>query len=285
MPITVAEVAKSRPLIIDRKASETTREYWARGDLEEEEININNAVADEAPNAVLGLVKKSIDSQPQGGGWWICKVKYGILEGGVLTPEGDPPPQMDGSSLLGPDFSFTTSGGTQHITTSIQTLLKVGLNGAAPEDNKKVIGVSDEGVAGVDITVPNSELVWTKRIEFVTVDYYRTLVETTGTQNVFDWNGFKQFELLFLGAEGKFDGDGIEDFSWLVTFKFRSGTRKEDIEIAPGLVVTGKDPHDYLWVGQEQKLLAGEFRVLPRAISAYVEQVYEVSDFQDRFGF
>src|SRR5690606_28437855 len=75
-------------------------------------------------------------------GMWLGVVRY--------TKPENAPPQVGESS-----FSFETRGGSQHITQSLATVGSYAAPGiAAAPDFGGAIGVTENGVDGVDITVP-----------------------------------------------------------------------------------------------------------------------------------
>lgn len=291
MSITVLERSNSRPLMADPKGSSATREYWARStDVAEDALEINNAVALEAPDAYLGLIKKSIKSEPQGGGFWYAKVEYGPVEGGELEGQGGPdapapPPEMQPGDLLGNEFSFSTTGGTSHIVQSINTILSVSKNNVPIPDTQRAIGTSEGKVEGCDVIAPKFEFSITKRAAFLAMRKVRDLVDATGTVNAYDWNTFKAGEVLFLGAEGKFDGDGIADFSWLITYKFAIAKNLQGIQITNGLIVAAKSGWDYLWVGFTDEADTTANVLIKRPVYAFVEQVYLYTNFREALGF
>lgn len=295
MAVVVMERATSRPLVVDPKAMSASREYWAQADdpaIDTSEIN--DAIANASPNVYLGLVKKRIKSNPIGGGFFYGTVEYGMIEGGLLdnpTPGGhNPPPEVAPTDPLGPDFAFSTAGGTQHITRSINTYSQHGAGGAVAPKTKRAIGVSNNGVAGCDIVAPKFELSITKRLAFVTMAYVNSLVECTGRVNDQPWNSIDQFAALFLGAEGRYDGNQRDSFHWLVTYKFLIGAHEFNIHLggdsaATELKVPVKFAHDYLWVGYRPDVESTAGVVLQVPYFANTEIVYYPANFRDLLGF
>ena len=290
--VDVLERVGSRPLTVDPKGSSGSREYWVRSnDLADDTITINDAVALVAPDSWLGFVKKSIKSTPQGGGFWFVVVEYGLIEGQSLDGQDGvedsdtSPPQVD-SSYVGPEVSFSTGGGTQHITRSISTISSSAIAPLVAPDYSRAIGVVDgSNVTGVDIVARQFEWSLTRRIAFITPKYMRNLASCTGKVNIDEWRGFAPGELLFMGCEAKFDGDLITNFSWLVTFKFAVSNNEHNIQIADGLTVESKLGWDYLWVGFVEKFDAVAGRLVSRPTYAYVEQVYKQANFRNTLGF
>lgn len=296
MSITVMERVTSRPLVNDPKAMSVSREYWAHtNNIEEDPGDINDAVANASPNFYLGMMKKRILVNPQGAGFWHATVEYGSIEGIALTGQGIGDPGQPTSSVgpedkLGPEFSFTTSGGTEHVTQSLGTITEAGYGGRVPPETNNAIGVSKSGVAGCDIIVPKFECSTVRRVAFVTMNYVNRLVDCTGCVNNATWHEFDHHCALFLGAEGHYDGQ-VADDSWLVTFKFLIGRNQTDILIRAGslpsldLRIESKFAHDYLWVGYEPDVDETAGVLLQVPWFAKVERLYKEADFAEKLGF
>lgn len=209
------------------------------------------------------------------------------------------PPAIDPAATIGPEWSFDTSGGTKHLTKSIQTVYarKVVEDGddlqIDPEtgevyveapDLKGAIGASRDGVAGVDVVDPKLEITTTRVVRSITLNYLRTLCQLTGGVNNATFMGFPEGEVLFLGATGTYK----EPDGWSVVFKFSLSPNETDIELVPPdteggdptLRIPAKQGHDYLWVAYGGEVVAGAkkgFFQTPKA--AYVERVYYRRDF------
>ncbi|HET6494183.1 MAG TPA: hypothetical protein VFH61_02325 [Thermoleophilia bacterium] len=176
-------------------------------------------------------------------------------------------------------YTFDTTGGTQHITQSIETIERY-VAGVRPRPNfYGAIGVSNDGsgvtVAGVDITVPVYN--WTEAHVFpyaaVTQAYVATLYALTGKTNNALWRGrFKQRDVLFKGASGATRADG----KWEMSFGFAASPTREDFDIG-GITVLQKRGWDYLWVRYQDDV--SENHIIKKPIVAIVEQVYEEADF------
>ena len=300
MSLVVMERATSRALVVDPKAMAVSREYWVRtDDPAADVIEVNDAVAIAAPDSYLGMRKKRIKSTPQGGGFWYAVVEYGHPEGGAMEggqglPESGNVPQpaeITRDQKLQDDFGFSTAGGTQHIVQSLVTLERKAVRPRQPPDTRRAIGVSKNGIAGCDVIVPKLEISITKRIAFVTMGYIDQLVECTGTINDSDWNTIRAYEALFLGAEGRYDGNSKDDHNWIVTFKFLISRNQYKIDLGGDettnkLQIDFKAGHDHLWVGyQESVVEVGAAITLQTPWFANVEQVYHQRNFKNMLGF
>jgi len=80
--------------------------------------------------------------------------------------------------------------------------------------------------------------------------------------------------VLFCGAGGSKRGE--ED--WEVTFKWAASPNKTDIKIG-GITVPSKEGWHYLWVRYRDKDDQAAKELVKDPVAAYVEQVYEYSDF------
>ncbi len=140
MSITVDEKFESRESMTGRNAW-IERVYVIRGT--DDDVDAKAALAAAAPSMYDGLVRKSRHVERLGEYLWEGTARYG-------RPEQSPPLPETGESV----FSFDTGGGTQHITQSLATVGAYAPAGETPPSFGGAIGVTDDAVEGVDITVP-----------------------------------------------------------------------------------------------------------------------------------
>ncbi len=195
-------------------------------------------------------------------------------------------------------FSFNIGAGTQHITQSIkQRSIWAPKKRKAP-DYGGVIGVNDEGgPKGTDIIVPTFTFSETrnKTSDKITIGYVNRLAKVVGKINRSIFKGFRQAELLFLGADGTRLGNEL----WDVTYRFGvsltrrnfniggtliEGTGSRPDRIVGGITVGFKLGWDYMWVRYEKvvvkKALGSTEKTLKDVpIGVYTEQVYEETEF------
>ena len=109
----------------------------------DDDVAARSALAATAPSTHAGLVREedSLHVEPVGALLWEGKARYSRSEGQA--------PQTGDAS-----FSFDTTGGTQHLTQSRQTISKYAPAGKTAPDFGGAIGVTHDSVEGVDITVP-----------------------------------------------------------------------------------------------------------------------------------
>ena len=200
-------------------------------------------------------------------------VRYGEddTQADEADPGGDPAQPGD---PLGPSYTFETSGGTQHITQSLQTISKHGKPGVLPPDFKGAIGVSADSVEGTDITVPIFRFSETYSIPvpLITHAYKLTVFNLTGKVNSAAFKGFATGEVLFLGASGS--RRGVE--KWEITYQFAAS--KNAVGITVGDIVNiDKKGWGYLWVRygdvEDEKVL------VKQPESVYIERVYDSANF------
>jgi len=144
MAITVKERIDSREVSVGDQASAVLR-YVIGGTADDYEAW--DALGTEAPTEWHGLVRLAHEVRPvhieaarPSQCVWEGIARYGRLR---RQPE-------TGQST----FQFDTGGGTQHITQSLATVSKHAPPGETPPDFKGAIGVTEDSVEGVDITVP-----------------------------------------------------------------------------------------------------------------------------------
>jgi len=291
------ELFDSRAVSIDASNPSTTRRWIVLGAADE--LEADAVLLAVAPANVLWLLLNGRSLEPQGGGVWFAAATYGVLQSAPLAGQGDPgsppggeggaggggaPPTPSESDHLDGEFSFDTGGNTQHITQAISTegeaFRRDVVGGVVPAFGG-AIGVSKDGVAGVDVVVPKLEFSMSFTLRFVTLRYIKTLRDLTGTTNDAKCFGFERGELLFLGASGGAKGGEV---GWKVNYKFLTGKNRANVVIVPDpaggvplLQVEAIRGHEYLWVGYADAVDENALIQQPRF--AVVNKVYEEGDF------
>lgn len=209
------------------------------------------------PN-ILGLwVKKSVSIDGRVG-WqtWKGTVEWGAFEQNEI---GDS------------SFSFDTSGGTAHIQTSLATLSSTAAAGMPAAPNfQGAIGVTDDGVEGVDITAPAYTFEETHFFDVAAIGaaYKLTLFSLTGAWNNAPYKGFATGECMFLGASGS-----LKDHTkWEINYRFSAQPNISPFQFGP-IVVPLKRGWDYVWGRYREVEDAAAGHLARRPIAAYVEQV------------
>jgi hypothetical protein len=217
---------------------------------------------------ILRLPRRGWQATPKGAGYWEVHVEYG-------NPDFQQEGQTDDATL-----QFDTTGGTQHITQSRATVAKLAPPGKVAPDFKGAIGVNNDQIEGVDITIPQFNLKITKKLPLAAVSdaYIDVLYKTTGSVNGSDWRVFKQREALFLGASGSIR---MADLKWEITYNFAI---QKSITAADGIMIGDIGPiekkgWDYLWVRYEDVVDDASKTLVKKPTAVYIEQVYPEADF------
>jgi len=264
LPVVVEEKFDSRLSITGPNPSVELR-YIVFGT--SSDLTAKSELADEAPEVYDDLPRQTIEIEPLANDVWEGTVRYGITE-------SSPPPQTGDSA-----FSFDTGGGTQQITHSRGTVGTYAPSGTTAPNFQGAIGVTDNGVEGVDITVPVYQFSETHYLapSVVTPAYRGTLFNLTGKVNNGGFKGLSAGECLFLGASGSRRGTTAED-DWEINFRFAGSPNATGLVIGP---ITGinKKGWEYLWVRYADMEDTNAKVLVKRPIAAYVEQVYELAGF------
>ncbi len=214
-----------------------------------------------SPTSYAGLIRQNATVDRLAEEAWEGSVRYGTTE----------PPQLGDLTV-----SFDTSGGTQHITQSLGTVGAYAASGGTPPLYQGAIGVTRDGVEGVDITIPQYAFTEThfSPAAVITEAYKLTLFNLTGRTNGASFRGFAAGEVLFLGANGARRGLDL----WEISYRFVAAPN------ATGLVVgsisgINKGGWDYLWVRYEDVEDLAAQVVVKRPVAVYVERVYPFGDF------
>ena len=235
-----------------------------------DDLSAKTLLINSTATAYDGLVRESIEFEPvwvdttANDGLWDVRVRYVAPE--RKDPEPGDPPQ----------FSFDTSGGTQHTTQSLSTISKTAPAGKTAPDFKGAIGVTHDSVEGVDITVPVYAFSETHYFDdaFVTNAYKGTLFNLTGKVNNAAFKGTAAGECLFLGASGSKRGTD----KWEINFRFAASPNKTNI-IVGDITVPAKKGWEYLWVRYADAEDETAKAIVKKPVAAYVEKVYEEAAF------
>ena len=240
-----------------------TKEYFLSG-IEDEYIAkayAKAAVASEALTPEGVLWRQDINMTHEGWNLWGVSVPYG--------KEKD-----DTGSFK---FSFDTTGGTVHITSSKETIGKFP-NTAA--NHKQLIGVHKDQVDGVDIVIPATKLNYSFKhaAGIINEAKARYLAKVTGMTNSVMWHGYQAGEVLLLGATGSDGTDAEAEINYSMAYSENvTGLSIGDIA---NIVKKG---HQYAWIAYKDAEDSGKPSVQPLAV--YVERLYDEVDFFQALGF
>ncbi|GIW91248.1 MAG: hypothetical protein KatS3mg109_1680 [Pirellulaceae bacterium] len=256
---TIFERATSRQTSVGPEHETVDLLYGVKGT--EDDSVVRALVEATIPAFFQGLLFQEYRLEHLGGGVWDVVVTYARKE-----------PKETGEST----FSFDTSGGTQKITQSLQTVGKHAPPGEIAPDFHGAINVTSDSVEGVEITMPvyNWTETWYLPDSQVTPTYKANIFALTGRVNNAVFRGFARGEVLFLGASGS--KRNMED--WEITFKFAASPNATNLLI-DNITVPAKEGWHYLWVRYEDEEDAAAKSLIKRPRAVYVERVYEYGDF------
>lgn len=270
---SINELLSSPRVTSDGKESRVERVYRVSGttnELEAKSIAMITAPAAQIEDGVV-LEKIAFDTEFVDYGVWEIRASYSRLEN--ENPPEDPL-QPDESS-----YEFDTTGGTAHVTQSLETLQSTFYSSSYSHDTfYGAINVNTDRteVAGTDIVLPvyafseSHSLLPNK----VTNAYKGALFLLTGKINATKFKGFKAGEVLFLGARGSLKrSEGL----WQMSYQFAASPNIEEATIA-GITGINKRGWDYLWFHYNRYENPTGVLVL-KPTSAHVEKMYEEGDF------
>ncbi|MEZ6057203.1 MAG: hypothetical protein R3C01_10915 [Planctomycetaceae bacterium] len=260
MTISVEPTWRGADIAIGRDNSSVAISHVIRGTSDE---FVAQAELDRlTPDDFGDLVKESVQiTERLGEEAWQGEVRWSLRV----------PPETGEST-----FTFDTGGGTQHITQSLGTVGRYApLDEVAP-DFGGAIGVTPDGVEGVDIQVPVYQFSETHYLppELVTAQYKGLLFSLTGAVCSEPFRGFQPGEVLFLGASGSVRSQT----DWELSYKFAASPNVEGLVVGEITGIT-KRGWDYLWVRYEPVEDKSSHTLVKRPQAVYVEQVYPYASF------
>lgn len=272
-----------RPNAITRNEQSIRIEYVIVGTPEDGDQSLDiddlarNDLVNTADNTYEGMTLTDAEIEPlfamdinESGGSPVLNGKRVWLGTAVYKEHDWTPPDVGEDS-----FSFETGGATEHITHSLNT--KSTDNAI---DHGGAIGVTDNGVEGVDITVPSYNFTITKRFSSITAAYKQHLASLTGSVNSDTFQGFAAGEVLFQGASGSKRGD--EDWEIVYNFSAKVNANAPTVGSLSWTDVT-KQGWEYFWVQYKESVDTVQKRGKKEPIGAYVEQVYPEQSFANIF--
>jgi hypothetical protein len=172
-------------------------------------------------------------------------------------------------------ISFEVAGSQTKMTHSLGTRGAWAINGMTPRNYGGLIGVTNDGVEGVDIDTAVSTFSETVYFYpwFITTSYVAFLARAYGCVNSSPFRGFAVGEVRFLGASGSYrSGDKAAE----LTFKFAVSPNATNIRVG-NITIPFKYGWDYLWVRWADMKQGNVTVKVP--IEAYVEKVYQGLNF------
>jgi hypothetical protein len=275
---------------IELENPQVDQEWAAIGS--EDPANVYPALVTGLPSTYRGLYLTSYSPVHKGGGVWHVAIHYSRT-----------PPLVKNVF----HFAGETTGKTLHRELSLGLVDSYALTGEAP-DFDGLIGVSFEGVAGVDTVAPSFTFTITKRFYTVpgivgdyansvdSVVFLDTLTRMSPCINIAPfiviWKGqvftFQERELLFHGCQISDPGRDLDNNELIeIGYKLEFSKTRSQEDGNPLTNLLGEDipidkaGWDYLWVYRERRSLSSNGVTAPvmRPRFVYVEQVYEEDDF------
>lgn len=202
------------------------------------------------------LPRESLHVQRIGVNWWEGTAHYSAL-------------RLANERLS----TFDTGGGVQRITQSRATVQRYAPAGQTAPNYRGAIGVTADGVEGVDIVVPVFHFSETRFPDALTNEHKGVIFSLTGRVNNNDFLGYDAGEVLFLGASGSRRGSGV----WEVLYRFAASPNFENLTIGD---ITGIDKKgwEYLWVRYADSEDAAAKALVKKPLAVYIERVYDQGD-------
>jgi hypothetical protein len=150
-------------------------------------------------------------------------------------------------------------------------------------DNQRAIGLSKDGVAGVDVPAMKCTASITIPID-LKLPLVRTLARIDEPHtNSQPWLGSAAGEWLYVGmdAQGATTGPGTLTIHLEGGQNLNAGDSR--LVISPTLTLPAKGAHDYVWFLYQDSVEAGQLWPVPKA--AYVERIWDSMNFATVFGF
>lgn len=248
MPIRWHELKDSREI---QDTANPSAELLFRATGSTSETDVLTEAYTETPATFLGLTRDKIHLRPDGWQQWLVSCSYNLRE-------------IDDAE------TWDTSGGTQHIKTSLATVDSYCIPGFDPPDFKQAIQCDGQRVGGTDITVPVFNYTRTKTFpkSIITDAVKLAFYAATGKTNNAALHGFNEGEVLLLGASGS--QRGREKYQ--ITCRYAASPNLSGLSIGE---ITGieKAGWDFLWVYFVDDISENTLVKIPYA--AFVERVYQ----------
>ena len=211
---------------------------------------------------------------------WLQSVAVASDEHGHYLVTGQYGPKEPKEPLFS---TYRASGGgrTANIKYSLSTISSHGPGGGEVPASKGVLGYDGETVRGIDAPVPGFSWQETHYLpqSIVTREYIGMLSQMRSKVNDAAWKGFAAGEAQFLDFSADATVRDAEDdqYTWQITYSFEGSPNETDIQIGE-ITIPTKEGWDHLEV-RYSNLADTSGLVLPKPIAAYVERVFERTDF------
>jgi len=265
-------VADLQVIYINNVAYPATTEYFAL-----------EAVRASSPRVMYGMARKDLRISEK-----IDETTYKI--GVTYDYSGTESPDNSDNDADAGDrtITFSSSGGTRHITHSYETITTVG---NAPYQNGAINVDGNNNINGVDVLSPTLCFTETHYMTYkkFKISYIRDLNSLQGKINDKQFRGFEAGEVRFDGFTASRRGTKREDL-YEITFQF-SVIPNQPAQSIQGLEIPAKLGWDYVWFGAKLKATivdyappdssqgAGGGDVVSDIDGAYIERIYQLGNF------
>jgi hypothetical protein len=252
--------------------SETATMKFLVGDVASE-AEARAAVLEVAPKQYEGLFRQKPSASPAGRDSYDVEVTYTAKKPDSETGEN---PDDNDQPI---DVEFDMSVGTQHVTQAIAQLAKYAKGGETAPENYGAIGVTESGVAGVDVPSPQMRIRIRKEVYLAQLNwnYIALLYAMGGCTNSAPWHVFAIGEARFLGAR-------------IATKTSTKATLEFSFEISPNATnlvvgeITGiaKPGWAYMDVMYREKLVSTTpMMIVQEPVAVYIDQVSREANFNE----
>lgn len=177
------------------------------------------------------------------------------------------------------------TGGTEHITHSLESIANYGSGGASTAPNfKQAIGVENDDVRGVDIPASGGRLTveFTHPSGIFNLAYAKYLGGLVNYVNSGPWLNWIRGEVRFLGPRGRISSDSQST----VIYMFELNSTRFNFTVGD-ITVTEKEGWDVAWTLNQRttSTVSGVTYPVVQPQFVYIERVSPRIDFRTAFGF
>ena len=280
MTVTMDELHDSRSANVSAKDVSAKVIYMLRGSADDNDIHEH--ILTNAPSTHLGLYGDSYTLKPikidDTDSVWRAELTYKLPD--EEKEQQKQQDQADRNAERTWEISFSTTGASMNISHSLETVnyaSHANNSDPAPIFDQAIMVGADGSIAGTDIVIPT--LTFTEVHSFapslITYLFIKTLSNLTGTTNNATFRDFAAGEVLFTGAEGSWNDNLIN-----ITYNFAMSPNLTSVDAA-GVTGLAKEGHELIWVYYQDDVDSSAHAATKSARAAYVERVYEESDFND----
>jgi len=180
--------------------------------------------------------------------------------------------------LTQPIFSIEIGTASTRFTNSLMTVGSYAPLGQLIQNYQQAIGVTKDGIEGVDVMVPS--FTWNERHFIpdsrVNQGYLLMLYNATARMNDAQFRIFAPGEALFLGCTLN---ESTELPGWEGNFRWIGSPNAVNFNVGPNITVAAKLGHDYLWIKYKDSISNGSTVKIPQNV--FVERVYQFTSMDE----